>query len=108
MICPALNNLGGGFRLIRLREQFQEYLVRPGCQLTDRSLNALRQGKDRSIDHMLEGGNGFPEPPHGIDPVQLSAFDMGCVQERRDLRALRAWENSRAQCMIDKQRGVTG
>jgi hypothetical protein len=75
--------------------------VRPECQLSLHGLTTLHEGKDASIEHMLEGGNGFPPVPTD-NPVALGAFDLGCTQERRDLRALLVWQESLTQCLMDK------
>lgn len=112
MICDQLTAIAGfrGHSFSRagleIGSRMQEYIVRPGCQLSDKSLIALREGKDRAIDHTLAGGNGFAEPPRFFDPVELSAFDMGCVQERRDLRSLLVWQKSLRQCFADRKKGV--
>lgn len=63
-----------------------------------------RLGKDCSIDDMLRGGNGFPGATRQISHGQISDlhFDLGCTQEKRDLRSLAYWSMSLENCQREQ------
>ncbi len=99
MICSALNSITRNLHIgSKVREP-----VRPECQLTGWALNLLQLGKDESINHMLQNGNGYPEAFWAEERDRV-VYDMGCTQERRDLRALHVWQSSLIQCNRDKGR----
>jgi hypothetical protein len=70
-------------------------------------LDTVYNGKEASIHNMLGGGNGYPPERSAYNLVASVAFDSGVTTERRDLRALLAWQASVEQCKMDKARGAT-
>lgn len=74
--------------------------TRPECELGLEVLDVIHRGKDASIIHMLAGGNGFP-----LDIHLSTAFNIGCTQERRDLRSILVWAKDLNQCAVDRKNG---
>src|SRR4051794_37290369 len=71
-------------------------------------LDTMHRGKDASIQNMLAGGNGFPQTYEAdCSSVSSIAYNAAATIERRDLRALLAWQNSLQQCKHDRARGAT-
>jgi hypothetical protein len=66
-------------------------------------LDALHTGKDTSINHSLAGGNGFGQC-YFKTHMAKAAFDVGQTIERRDLRSLKFWQESLANCQLDMHR----
>lgn len=66
----------------------------------DRILN----GKDASINDMLDGGNGYCKSNFQTHMAR-AAFDAGQTIERRDLRSLKVWSASLGECRFDRARG---
>lgn len=72
--------------------------------LASEELRLLHSGKERSIHHMLTGGNGFPDNDSFSHYAQ-TVMDAGATNERRDLRSLQVWSRDLTQCQADRKRG---
>lgn len=93
-------------RALFLGSLVPEPRVRPECQIVD-ALDLIHSGKDASIAHMLQGGDGFPD--HRFEtPFAQGAFDCGASAERHDISTMREWARSLNKAINDRRAGVRG
>lgn len=106
MICGQLSTISSfSLRGLEIGSRMQEYSTYD-YTLSDKELNAIREGRDRAICHLILNGNGFAEPPTHYDIHEISAFDIGVTQERRDLRSMLVWSRDLNQCKADMKKGA--
>ena len=109
MICNSLQQLNSScFDEISLvhGSGVEGPYLRPECKLSLHTFVPIHEGKDASILHMLSGGNGFPWNDLRSETARV-AFDMGCAQERRDLRSMLVWSTDLNAAKRDKINGAT-
>ena len=112
MLCPSLTALWPTTtelfspRSLQHGSMMEEPQLRPDATFDMRAMPHIRAGKDESIIHMLEGGNGFPAIIL-TDAVAEHAFDLGCTAERRDMKSMLMWSQNLNQCIDDRRKGAT-
>lgn len=104
MICSQLYHIVRDGRALQAGARaINEPKIRPDYfeRVMAEEFSELHEGLDASINHMMNGGNGFP------DTSRCGIFDVACAQERRDLRSLHVWSSDFEQCKRDKEGGRT-
>ena len=103
MICSLLCRITSASALSAGSRAVNEPYIRHDMQgLNVFDLADQHKGMDESISHMLFGGNGWARCADYSTP-----YGRGIEQEVRDMRALRFWQQSLENCLMDRRNGET-